>query len=421
MTSSVAIKTTYMKFLLILIFGSNLFCGTPQQINPYQDVPANYVLNHGDSVLINIWGVSQKQVTQVITPQGQITIEGCAPISLKGKTIPEAAKTIQKSIANHYAGDNVSLSLLKPRMIHVNVQGEVNNPGGHLIHGYSNLLMALQQAGGITDVGSYRQIVHQTGTHTSCVIDLYEYLQGKMNMNAIRLSDGDIIQVMPVERLVTIEGLIKRPATYELIGDENAQDLITYAHGITGDDIEIRVRHRSAEARSMEIIATNNVVNYIPRDGDTISIVKLADQPGEVALVLGDVMNKGRYRLSENANTLKSLLRIATPKLGEKPNAVVVYRDTTLVQIGEKDMNLSGGEKIYVVANLVEVRGAVYSAASFDFNPSLSIEDYIKLAGGCTRKASKKNIFVVETDGRHTSGTSGVRIIPGSTIIVPEK
>lgn len=410
-----------MKLLLILIFGSNLFLGTPQQANPYQEAPADYVLNRGDSIMIDIWGVSQLQVTQVINPQGQVSIEGCGPISLKGKTISEATKTIQKGIVAHYAGDKVSISLLKPRMICVNIKGDINNPGVFLIHGYSNLLMALQQAGGITPSGSYRKVLHTTKGQVSHAVDLYQYLQGKMDMNSTRLADGDIIQVLPVQRLVTIEGMIKRPATYELVDNESAQDLITYANGITEDDVEIRVRHRSAAARSMEIIPVNGVANYIPRDGDTISIVKTADQPNEVVLMLGAVVNKGRYRLSENANTLKAMLQIATPKLGEKPNVVVIYRDTTLVQIGDKDINLLGGEKIYVVENLVEVRGAVFSAAEFDYNPSLSVDDYIRLAGGCTRKASKKNIFVVETDGRHTSGTAGVRIIPGSTIIVPEK
>lgn len=410
-----------MKLLLILIFGSNLFMGTPQQANPYQEAPADYVLNRGDSIMIDIWGVSQLQVTQVINPQGQITIEGCGPVSIKGKTIPDAAKTIQKSIASHYTGDHVSLSLLKPRRITIDIKGEVNVPGEHLIHGYSNLLMALQQADGITRVGSYRQIVLETKGKASRTIDLYQYLQGRLNMDSIRLKEGDVIRVSPAQRLVSISGLIKRPATYELIAGENAQDLISYANGIIEDDVEIRVHHRSAEAKNTEIIPVGSVADYIPRDGDSILVVKAADRPGEVVLMLGDVIYRGKYRLSENVKTLKTLLQIATPMIGEKPNAVVIYHDTTLVQIGDKDMVMQGGEKVYVVANLVEVRGAVFSPALFDYNPRLTVEDYIRMAGGCTRKASKKNIYVVETDGRHTSGIAGVRIVPGSTIIVPEK
>lgn len=410
-----------MKLLLILIFGSNLFLGSPQQVKPYQDAPADYILDRGDSVLIDIWGASQMQLSQTVNTQGQISIQGCGPITIKGKTIPEATKVLQKGIAAHYAGDNVNLSLIKPRPISVTVKGEVKTPSEYLIHGYSNLLMALQQTGGITEVGSYRQVILERNGQETCTFDLYDYLQGTFDMNTIRLKDGDVIRVVPAKRLVTIDGMIKRPATYELNDKETAQDLIEYANGITGCNVEIRVRHFSAEARNLEIINNDALNTYIPRDGDTISVVKAADKPNEVVLMLGDVMNKGKYRLSKNANTLQSLLQIATPKIGEKPNAVVVYRDTALIQIGDKDMTLQGGEKIYVVANLVEVRGAVFSAALFDYNRSLTVNDYIRMAGGCTRKAAKKNIYVVETDGRHTSGTTGVRIVPGCTIIVPEK
>lgn len=410
-----------MKLLLILIFGSNLFLGSPQQVKPYQDAPADYILDRGDSVLIDIWGASQKQFAQVISPQGQITIDGCGPIYVNGRTISEATKSLQKGIATHYADVNVNLSLLKPRMISVNIQGEVQAPGEHLIHGYSNLLMALQHAGSITEVGSYRQVILKSNDRPDRTIDLYDYLQGKLNMDSIRLKNGDIIRVVPALRLVTIEGLIKRPATYELLKNESIQDLIAYAGGITDDKIEVRVHHRSADAHNTEIVPIDNISNYIPKDGDKISIMKEADKPQDVVIVFGNVIHKGNYRVSENVGTLDELLQIATPKIGEKPNAVVVYRDTALIQIGDKDMTLQGGEKIYVVANLVEVRGAVFSAALFDYNRSLTVNDYIRMAGGCTRKAAKKNIYVVETDGRHTSGTTGVRIVPGCTIIVPEK
>lgn len=410
-----------MKLLLILIFGSNLFTGSLQPVNPYQETPIDYVLNYGDSILVDIWGVSQDQFAQVINPQGQITIKGCGPISVKGKTIPEATKIIQKGIAVHYAGVNVGLSLLKPRMISVNIQGDVNSPGEHLIHGYSNLLRALQESGGITEVGSYRQVMLESNGQPVRTIDLYEYLQGQLDMNTIGMKNGDVIRVVPATSLVTIDGLIKRPATYELLANESVQDLITYADGITEDDIEIRVHHRSAEAQQTEIIPRENTVNYIPRDGDIISIVKVADKPDEVVIVLGNVANKGKYRIGKNVNTLKELLQIASPQIGEKPNVVVVYRDTNLVQIGNKDIPLRGCEKVYVIANQIEVRGAVFSAASFDYNSNFSIADYIRMAGGYTKKAAKKNTYVVETDGQHVSDDVNMRLVPGSIIIVPEK
>lgn len=411
-----------MKLLLILaIFGSNLFSGSLQPVNPYQETPTDYILNYGDKVLVDIYGVSQRQITQIINSQGQITIEMCGPIRLMGKTIPEATKAIQKGIAAHYAGADVTLSLLEPRKISVTVLGEVNAPGEHFVHGYSNLLRALQESGGITSVGSFRHIVFEPKGQQAQVIDLYDYLQGELDMNTLRVQNGDAIRVLPFQRLVTIEGLIKRPATYELLEDENIQDLIAYANGIVEDDIEIRVQHRGASAHNVEIISADGLAYYIPRDGDVINIVKVPDNVKEVAFVLGNVTHEGKYRVDKKVKTLKELLQLAIPQIGAKPNEVVVYRDTVLVQIGDKDMVLVGGEKVYVIYNQIYVDGAVYSPASFDYDPSYTVKDYILMAGKFTRKAARNNAYIIEPDGRHITNIKGARIVPGSKIVVPNK
>lgn len=410
-----------MKLLLILIFGSNLFTGSLQPVNPYQETPTDYVLNYGDKVFVDIWGVSQKQIMQIVNSQGQITIEMCGPISVMGKTIPEATKAIQKRIAVHYAGADVVLSLLEPRNISVTVLGEVNAPGEYFVHGYSNLLGVLQESGGIADVGSYRQIVFKQKDQPTRMIDLYDYLQGKLDMNTLRVQNGDAIRVLHSQCLVTIDGLIKRPATYELLANESVQDLITYANGITDDDVEIRVQHRSAVARNVEIVSADSVAYYIPQDGDVINIVKVPDNTKNVAFVVGNVTHEGKYRVDKKVRTLKELLQLAIPQVGAKPNEVVVYRDTVLVQIGDNDMVLTGGEKVYVVSNQIHVEGAVYSPASFDYDPSYAIKDYILRAGKFTRKAAKNSIYIIEPDGRHVTNIKGARIVPGSKIVVPNK
>lgn len=411
-----------MKLLLILaIFGSNLFSGSLQPVNSYQETPEDYVLDCGDNVLVDIYGVSQRQITQIINSRGQITIEMCGPISLMGKTIPEATKAIQKGIAAHYAGADVTLSLLEPRKISVTVLGEVDAPGEHFVHGYSNLLRALQESGGITEVGSFRQIVFEPKDQPTRMIDLYDYLQGNLNMDSLRVQNGDAIRVLPYQRLVTIEGLVKCPATYELLENENIQDLVAYANGFVEDDIEIRVQHRSAVARYVEIVSMDSLTYYVPQDGDVINIVKVPDKVKDVAFIVGNVAHEGNYRVGKKVKTLKALLQLAIPQVGEKPNAVVVYRDTTLVQIGDNDIALIGGEKVYVVYNQVHVEGAVYAPTSVDYEPSYTVKDYILKAGEFTRKAARNHIYIVEPDGRHVTNINEARIIPGCKIVVPNK
>ena len=55
-----------------LTFESSMNLATPQ----------SYVLGPGDAVNVDIWGASQESVTEVVTPDGTITIEGVGVIKL---------------------------------------------------------------------------------------------------------------------------------------------------------------------------------------------------------------------------------------------------------------------------------------------------------------------------------------------------
>ena len=60
-------------------------------------------------------------------------------------------------------------------------------------------------------------------------MDIYEYLFDGKTKGNIRLQEGDVIIVPPYDRLVSIDGNVKRPMYYEIKPDETIKSLLDYA------------------------------------------------------------------------------------------------------------------------------------------------------------------------------------------------
>ena len=106
---------------------------------------------------------------------------------------------------------------------------------------------ALYRAGGVSDIGSLRNIQVVRGGQKIATVDVYDFImKGKIN-DDIRLQEGDVIIVPPYEALVSIEGNVKRPMKYEMKNNESVATLLKYAGGFSGD----------AYTRSLRMIRQN--------------------------------------------------------------------------------------------------------------------------------------------------------------------
>ena len=68
------------------VFGRDIFNNKLLSFEPNMNIatPQNYVVGPGDNVIIDIWGASQKSLTQEVSPDGTITVEGFGPIEISG-------------------------------------------------------------------------------------------------------------------------------------------------------------------------------------------------------------------------------------------------------------------------------------------------------------------------------------------------
>lgn len=124
----------------------------------------------------------------------------------------------------------------------INVMGEVQVPGTYRLSAFASVFHALYRAGGVSGIGSLRDIrVVRGGKEVTC-IDVYDYIMKGKLTDDIRLSEGDVILIPPYENLVSISGKVKRPMAYEMKKGETITTLLSYAGGFTGDAYRDAIR-----------------------------------------------------------------------------------------------------------------------------------------------------------------------------------
>ena len=81
------------------------------------------------------------------------------------------------------------------------------------------------------------------------------------------------------------------------------------------------------------------------------------------------------------------------------------------------NIKLEDGDKIYIpfIPNDIYIFGEVFNPSTLVYMRGLTVEDYIKLAGGLTKYADKDNIFVIKADGTTISSQSSKSLIKWDT------
>ena len=106
------------------------------------------------------------------------------------------------------------------RSMQIFVLGEAFKPGAYTVSSLSTITHALISSGGISDIGSLRNIQLKRQGKTVSVLDLYDLLMLGDTTHDFRLQAADVIFIPTVGKLVSIGGEVLRPAIYELKGDE---------------------------------------------------------------------------------------------------------------------------------------------------------------------------------------------------------
>ena len=390
-----------------LTFESSMNLATPQ----------NYRLGPGDAVNVDIWGTSQESVTETISPDGTITIDGIGVIQLGGLSVSQAKARLRSVLGPRYQGSKIDLTLGQTRTITVSVIGEVKVPGTYTMSAFATVYNALYMAGGPNDIGTLRNVkVYRRGKLITSV-DVYDFLLNGKLSGDVRLQDNDVITVSPYEALVNITGKVKRPMFYEMKKTESAATLLKYAGGFTGDAYTkaIRVNRKAGAGYSVFSVGEFDLNSFKLMDEDSVSVDSTLARYQNMVEIRGAVMRPGMYQVGGNISTVKALVEAAAGlKEGAIAQHAVMHRmkaDRTLEALRldvlgilegtTPDVPLRNEDVLYIASyeenntqRTVTINGEVHYPGIYRYADNETIEDLILQAGGPTEAASLVKIDV---------------------------
>lgn len=401
------------------VFGQDVFRQEMMSFEPQMNVatPQNYILGPGDEVIIDIYGASQQQFTEIISPDGKITITGYGPITLGGISILDATRRLKQTLGTRYQNSQIVLSLGQTRTISVNIMGEVVMPGTYQLSAFASVFHALYMAGGVAPTGTLRAIKLFRQSQLVSTVDIYDYMLNGNMEGSTRLEDGDVIMVNTYDQLVEINGKVKRPMYYEMRQDENMAKLLYYAGGFSGDAYTdaVRVRRRAGGAQSVHTVRNADFETFALMDGDIVSVDSILPRFQNTVSIYGAVFRGGQYGLSDNLSTLRQLIEMADGPTEEAfLSRGVLYRmklDRTLqaVPVDLKgiiegtvaDIPLRNEDQLFIPSQherlknqYVIIHGEVFRPDTFHYAENESVEDLILRAGGLTDRASTSKVDV---------------------------
>ncbi|MBR4741900.1 MAG: polysaccharide biosynthesis/export family protein, partial [Desulfovibrio sp.] len=459
-------------------YGAELFMGN--FAGTWQSgIQPKYTVQHGDRIMIRLWGAVTFDGVVVVDNHGNIFIPEVGPINVEGVSNSALQSTITQQI-NEVFTQNVEayVDLLSSQPVAVFVTGNVMRPGRYAGGPGDSILYFLDRAGGIdTAAGSYRNIVVKRGRGKIASIDLYDFLING-NLPMVQLQDGDVILVGKRGAGVAALGLIRQPARYEFIK----------ATGNTGKSL-IAMAQPQPGATHVSISGTRNNANfntYMPiedfmnfglRDEDVIEFH--ADRPGATIMVgaEGAITGSSRYAVRKGCS-LKELLyhvgidpqtasssalyikrksvaeqqkkaitealhnlekSVLTARSQSVDEAKIRVEEAALVQDfvkrastiqpdgvvvvshkGElKDPILEDGDIVYIPqkSDVVQVVGEVAIPKAVVFDSKMKLKDYIQSAGGYTDRADSGAVLVMKPNGE-IGKVSALGIAPGDQIMV---
>lgn len=409
------------------VFGRNIFNTRNLTFEPSVNIatPLNYRLGPGDEVIIDIWGASQNTIRQQISPDGTINIQKIGPVNLSGMTIAEANDYLKRTLNKIYNGlDNtddptsdIRLTLGGIRTIQINVMGEVVQPGTYSLSSFSTVFHALYRAGGVSDIGSLRNVQLVRNGKNIATIDVYQFIMKGNIQDDIRLQEGDVVIVPAYEVLVKIDGKVKRPMRFEMKKDENLSTLICYAGGFDADAYtrSLRVVRQNGQEYEVNTVKDLDYSVYKMRNGDVVTAEAILNRFTNKLEIRGAVYRPGIYQLNGRLNTVRELVNEAQGLTGDAfLNRAVLYRQredltTEVVPVDIKAIMDGTSQNIILTKNDilyipsihdledrgdVVIHGEVAKPASYPYADNMTLEDLIIQAGGLREAASVVRVDV---------------------------
>ena len=409
----------------------------------------NYILNSGDTLLINRYkGKETKNYELKIDNNGNINIPNIGLLKVASLTLAEAKSVINQAIKKSFPTSKIIVDISQYSSIQVTITGNVKIPGIYNLSSFSSIKDALISANGILDIGSYRDISVIRDHKKVFTFDLYRLINNTTKITDTTLRAGDSIVVNFVKKLITLEGKVKYPAIYELKDDENFKDLLKYSGGFSYDATKDSIKLTRYEDSKLKtyILNKNTFFAMKPKDGDKIEVFnnlelkekpyvyvhgKVVDKPTKYTFFDGmtiselynmipfkseileyeeeeelESKNKEEKETNNNQDKADKKLVQRIPLYADKNNIKIIRHNTDEKRVflvsADDDFKLKAYDSVeffnYFDTNprlSIYIRGEVYKQGKIYIDPDTTFKDIVKLAGGFTNRAYKKNFELI--------------------------
>ena len=443
-------------------FGEDIFRnGTGNFDELPMDLPVgpDYVLGPGDGLNIELWGGISQHLQRVVDREGRVALPEAGAVEVNGRSLGDVQQLVQGVLRSEFRDVHADVSLARLRTVRVYVVGDVLRPGAYDVSSLSTPLNALYQAGGPTSRGSLRILRHYRGSQLLEEIDLYDLLLHGVRSTLERLHAGDTIMIPPLGAELTIDGMVRRPAIYELNHEANLAEALALAGGVltTGTlrhvEVERVIAHESRSMLRLDIPENNNqeavnsaLADFKIQDGDKIRISPILPYSEQTVYLDGHVVHPGKHayregmRITDLIHSYTDLLpepsarhaeiiRLAPPDYapqvmtfnladalaGEEPGSVKKEKESKGTSDSDahnaQNVTLQPFDTVRIFGRYdfedpptITVSGEVRRPGEHVTNGETRLRDAVYLAGGITRDAqlTDAQVFRRTLDGKLT-------------------
>ena len=439
--------------------------------------PEEYKVGPGDKIFISISGVTEIANTLVIDQEGWLYIPRVGGVDLRNTTLKSAKEKISEAILKYYKDVDIFISLTDFRMIKISLVGNIKKPSVFVLPANSRLMDLVTNSGQLNEDSDIRNIKVIPKEGETKTFDLLSFLRfGDFTNNPI-LVEGDVVLVQKVDQVVRISGQIQFPALYEFRPDETVMDLINLSGGFLfdarKDTIELIRFLEDGKTQVSSYYSYDDLsrTDVLLQNKDHIVVRKIPEYLIDHYVVInGYVRYPGWYKINKNSTTLKELIEEAGGFLAEA--SLVEASLSRKMDVEETDPefdrlklipieNMTEDEYDYFKAksrqhsgrvvvdfvrlfqqndmleniilrkndfiNIPEKKDYIIMLGQFVnpgkiiFDSTLSIQDYISLAGGFGWRALEGDVRVIKAKtGEWVDADDVEKLEAGDTIWVPE-
>lgn len=283
-------------------FGYDLFDQDTNQLLPdvSMPVPENYLMGPGDKINVQLVGKENQEYMLEVSRDSTISLPRIGVIPVGGLTFDELKANLKKRIKSQYIGVEAFITLGELRSIQVFVLGEVKKPGSYSVDGLSTMTNALLNGGGVTKIGSLRNIELKRRGKTISSLDLYDLLLKGDTSGDLRLRPGDVVHVPSIKKTVAISGEVRRPAIYELKKEKKLTDVIALAGGLLPTALTSHIKIQriiGSEKRLIDVdLADKGAKNTVIKSGDILLVSSVLERQDNVVHLQGEVITPATFQ-----------------------------------------------------------------------------------------------------------------------------